>query len=82
MSTLMLTDSTTHDVAHDFKTGRAIIMFDGAYVMVDLVGAPTGTPIWELSGEPARPGPESRMLTELVRVIEAQGTVVTVTEPE
>lgn len=65
------------DIVEDFKDGRAIALYLGAYVMVDAV--PYGG--WEFSGEPARPGRELETLNRLVRAL-GEGTTVIVTPPE
>ena len=64
-------------IVKDFGNGRAIAMFEDAYVMVDRIE----NMAWELSGEPARPGEELAMLNRLVRAL-GDGTTVIVTPPE
>lgn len=54
-------DGKTYTVEHFFSATRAIINFDGLYVLVDKY--PDGT--WELSGEPAREN-EKPILNALV----------------
>jgi hypothetical protein len=63
-----------YTLVHDFGMGRAIVDFDGAFVLVDAL--PNGD--WELSGEPARED-EKPALNKLVATM---GTTTTVTEPD
>jgi hypothetical protein len=73
MVNVKLTDGKEYALVHSWGA-RAIIDFEGTYVMVDRVDATT----YELSGEPARPGPELEMLNSLVK----DGTTVVVTAPD
>jgi len=75
--TLTMENGATYECVRDFHNGRAIVNMDGAYVFVDR----TSQGSWELSGEPARPGLELLTLDALVKALEEQGTVVTVTKP-
>ena len=67
--------SSPCEVAHRFSDLRAIVKYDGLYVMASRF-SPTE---WELS-EPARRGVELRTLNILVKRLEAQGTTVTETK--
>lgn len=69
-------DGTQYKVAHLFDETRAIISYDGLYVLVDRL--PNGT--WELSGEPARAN-EKPVLNALVAPM-LDKTTVTVTPPD
>jgi hypothetical protein len=73
MANVKLTDGKDYALVHSWGR-RAIIDYEGTYVMVDQVDATT----YELSGEPARPGPELEMLNSLVK----DGTTVVVTAPD
>ena len=76
---LTMVNGDKYEAVRVFGDGlRAIVLLEGAYVMVDQI-APSG---WDFSSEPARPGPELEALNQLVKALEAQGTVVTVTKGE
>lgn len=72
MNTLKLTDGKEYQVAHAFGPDRAIIVYEGLFVLVDRVSAEE----YELSGEPARAG-EAPILNALVDSIK---TITTVTK--
>lgn len=72
MDTLKIAgDPKFYDVVHAFGDNRAIINYDGLYVLVDRVG---GTDQFELSGEPARES-EKPILNALVATIKDSVTV-------
>lgn len=70
MNTLKLTDGKEYQVAHAFGPDRAIIVYDGLFVLVDRIS--TGD--YELSGEPAR-AEEAPILNALVNTIKTTTTV-------
>jgi len=65
------------EVAHRFTDTRAIVLFDGLYLMADRLSLDE----WELSSEPARPGAELLTLNTLIARLVQEGTIVTVTKP-
>lgn len=67
---IQLTDGNSYEVAHDFHNGRAIIIYEGLYVLVDQIQDGR----FELSGEPARDS-EKPVLNALVATIETKVTV-------
>lgn len=73
MDTVTFTDGKVYQVAHHFSKDRAIIHWEGLFVLVDRVDEEH----YELSGEPARPH-EKPMLDAFVATIESG---VTVTAP-
>lgn len=74
----VLIQGEPYDVVHRSSEDRVLVMFGGAYVFADRI---PGTSAWDLSGVPARDGIEKEVLGRYVREMEAQGTVVKVTEP-
>lgn len=71
MQVTLTQDGKTYDLTHDFGNGRAILMYDGLYIMVDRVDAVT----YEISGEPARDGEEKEILNALIALIQTTTTV-------
>lgn len=69
-------DGKLYEVAHEFNPARAIINYDGVFVLVDKNADGT----WDLSGEPARED-EKPILEALIKPFEDQ-TIVTVTKDE
>ena len=67
---IQLTDGNSYEVAHDFQNGRAIIIYEGLYVLVDRIQDGR----FELSGEPARDS-EKPVLNALVATVETKVTV-------
>jgi hypothetical protein len=73
MDTLKIAgDPKFYDVVHTFGDNRAIINYDGLFVLVDRVA---GTDQFELSGEPARGENEKPVLDALVATIKDSVTV-------
>lgn len=75
MGDVKLPGGVYYDVAHFFSEVRAVIVYEGLYVLVDMDPA-TGE--WDLSGEPARPD-EKSVLEELTASMKDR-SVVTVTK--
>ena len=69
-------DDKEYEVARLFSPERAIIEYEGLFVLVDKSVDDT----WELSGEPAR-GDEKDALQELIAPMKDR-TIVTVTPPD
>jgi hypothetical protein len=70
---ITLTDGQEYEVAHTFSPSRAIISYDGLYVLVDQVDG-----AWDLSGEPARP--EEKPVLETLLAPMMDQSIVTITK--
>lgn len=78
MSTVKLPGGVEYEVAHFFGDSRALVKYEGLFVLVDR-DPQTGE--WDLSGEPARNDEEKRIIAELTIPMEDQ-SIVTVTKEE
>ena len=68
-----MVEGTARTVAHSFSESRAVVDYDGLYVLVDL--NTDGT--WSLSGEPARED-EKDILKNLITPMKRQVEVIIV----
>lgn len=69
-------DGKSYEIAHFFSNTRAIIDFDGAFVLVDRVQNDD----WELSGEPARQDEKPILAAFLAPMMDK--TILKVTPPD
>lgn len=71
MQITLTQDGSTYDVVHDFANGRAIVLYNSGYILVDRIDSQT----YEISGEPARLGEETEILNALIALMRTTTTV-------